>query len=98
MVGSVMQMPEDESTPEKRTNKVKIIFYQILMQIFLSAQIFATFDIDRDGRLSRNEFIQGAKSDPSIVHLLHGDTNPTPTAIPMPPSENPASSMTRLRT
>lgn len=53
MVGNLIDLPEEEDTPQKRVEK-----------------IFAQMDVNKDGRLTKDEFREGSKSDPWIVEAL----------------------------
>lgn len=54
MIGSTDSMPDDESTPEARVEKV-----------------FGLMDIDGDGLISKQEFMQGSRDDPRITESLN---------------------------
>ncbi|ADV23457.1 calcium-binding protein NCS-1 [Cryptococcus gattii Ru294] len=53
MTGQMVQLPEDEDTPEKRVDK-----------------IFRNMDMNKDHRLTYDEFKEGSKQDPTIVQAL----------------------------
>ncbi|EAL19637.1 hypothetical protein CNBG2650 [Cryptococcus deneoformans B-3501A] len=53
MTGQMVQLPEDEDTPEKRVDK-----------------IFRNMDLNKDHRLTYDEFKEGSKQDPTIVQAL----------------------------
>lgn len=53
MVGHMIQLPEDENSPQERINK-----------------LFEVLDTDRDGKINLEEFVEGAKNDPTIVQGL----------------------------
>nr|ODN86198.1 calcium-binding protein NCS-1 [Cryptococcus depauperatus CBS 7841]ODN94546.1 calcium-binding protein NCS-1 [Cryptococcus depauperatus CBS 7855] len=53
MTGQMVQLPEDEDTPEKRVDK-----------------IFRNMDLNKDHRLTFDEFKEGSKQDPTIVQAL----------------------------
>ena len=54
MVGNAIEVPEHESTPEKRVEK-----------------IFSSIDKDDNGKLTLEEFLEGAQSDESIMSLFN---------------------------
>ena len=66
MVGTMVQLPDDESTPEMRVDKVNLT---CLVVAFVE-QIFNLMDINNDGMLTMEEFKEGSKKDPSILHAL----------------------------
>lgn len=83
MVSSSVQLPEEENTPEKRVDKIfrmmdKVIFSE---EIYYSRQLYCNPSWvhgiivelilqNADAQLTLEEFKEGAKADPSIVHAL----------------------------
>lgn len=76
MVGSMVKLPPDEDTPEKRVNKifelmdnVRALTRVVVVNIWLTDKY--TKKQDMDGRLSMEEFKEGSKKDPTILQALN---------------------------
>ena len=66
----MVEQEEEEDTPQRR---VKHIFetmdtVSVMMNVWL--YVCHLYTQDQDGRLSKDEFTQGAKTDPSIAKYL----------------------------
>ncbi len=83
MVGNMIDLPKDEDTPEKRVQKifdqmdlVSVSFPFGPWSLVPASPVFRKclyFLQNSDGRLTRDEFKEGSKSDPWIVQALTMD-------------------------
>lgn len=69
MVGSMVKLPPDEDTPEKRVKKI----FDLMDNVNNSCNIIGLLTVkqDKDGRLSMEEFKEGSKKDPTILQALN---------------------------
>ena len=66
--GGMVQFPEDEDTPQKRVNK---IFQEMDVVSRIIVNMVTIFHWqNQDGKLSLDEFCQGAGADPTITQAL----------------------------
>lgn len=66
----MVEFPEDEDTPQKRVNK---IFQEmdLVMSYCCHGDCYDTCYLqNQDGKLSLDEFCQGASCDPTIIQAL----------------------------
>lgn len=66
--GDKVQHPDDESTPEKRVDKIFAMMDTVRFRV-VSCPLNALQN--KDGLLSMEEFREGSKKDPSIVQALN---------------------------
>jgi len=69
MTGQMVKLPEDEDTPEKVRH---IDFFLILSRadkVKRVDKIFRNMDLNKDARLTYDEFKEGSKQDPTIVQV-----------------------------
>ena len=68
-VGPAVKMPQDEATPEKRTDKI-FSFMDVKRDGNITLDEF--IEVDKSVQLSDSTIsFQGAKQDPTIINLLH---------------------------
>lgn len=70
MTGQMVQLPEDEDTPEKvgirNTCKSSLLTCFVFKRV---DKIFRNMDMNKDHRLTYDEFKEGSKQDPTIVQV-----------------------------
>jgi len=80
MTGQMVRLPEDEDTPEKvSTEALPCTFPQVIVVLMKCSacfqrvdKIFRNMDLNKDARLTFDEFKEGSKQDPTIVQVTTG--------------------------
>jgi Ca2+-binding EF-hand superfamily protein len=69
MTGQMVKLPEDEDTPEKVSSMVSFWTNPELITIKRVDKIFRNMDLNKDAKLTYDEFKEGSKQDPTIVQV-----------------------------